>query len=121
MPSRSLLRGFLALWLTTAIVLLVSSVQTVRASWPGLHHANPHVILLGGVEALAAVVFSIPQVMRWGAGALLATIGVAFAVHGAFGQFRGDLLVYAVAVLFVAIHGPLTGTQWRAAISRRAV
>lgn len=121
MPSRTLLRGFLALWITTALVLLIASVQTVRAAWPGLGHANPHLILLGTIEALAAVLFVIPRAMRWGAGVLLATIALAFTVHGILGQFRGDLLVYAVAVCFVLVHGPLTTAQWRAAIAGRDV
>ena len=121
MPSRSLLRGFLALWITTALVLLIASVQTVRAAWPGLGHTNPHLISLGTLEALAAVLLLVPRAMRWGAGVLLVTIGLAFAVHGILGQFRGDLLVYAVVVCFVFVHGPLTAAQWRAAITRGPV
>lgn len=117
MPPRTLLRGFAALWITTALVLLIASVQTVRAAWPGLGHANPHVMLLGAVEALAAVLFLVPRAMPWGAGVLLVTIGIAFTVHAVLGQFRGDLLVYAVVVWFVFVHGPLTAAQWRAAIA----
>jgi len=30
-------------------------------------------------------------------------------------EFRWDLLIYAAAVLFVAVHGPLTPEQWRRA------
>lgn len=52
-------------------------------------------------------------------GLMLLTIAIAFAVHTALGQFRGDLLVYGAVVLFVAIHGPLTATQYGAAVSRR--
>ena len=33
--------------------------------------------------------------------------------HLALGEWRGDLLVYAAAVAFVAVHGPITPAQWR--------
>lgn len=120
MPPRPLLRSFLALWLVTGLVLLVASVETMRDAWSGSGHANPHLVLLGGIEAVAALCFLIPQTIRIGAVGLLATIGVAFVVHTVLGQFRGDLLLYGVVVLFVLVHGPLTETQWRAALSRSA-
>lgn len=120
MPSRNLLRSFLALWLATGLMLLLGSATTVREAWIGAQHANPHVALLGGVEALAALLFLVPRTFRLGALGLLAAIGVAFAVHAALGQFRGDLLLYAVVVLFARVHGPLTAAQLRAALSRSA-
>jgi hypothetical protein len=42
---------------------------------------------------------------------------VAFGFHAMRHEFRWDLLVYAAAVLFVAVHGSLTGPQWAAARS----
>lgn len=121
MPPRRLLRGFLLLWLTTGVVLLVASLETVRTALGGARHANPHVALLGGVEALAAALFLAPRSMRLGAIALVLTIGLAFVVHTVLGEYRGDLLVYAAGVAFVGIHGPLTRDQWRAAFSSRPV
>jgi hypothetical protein len=115
MPPRSLLRSFLGLWIATGLVLLIGSAETVRDAWVGSRHANPHVVLLGGIEALAALFFLVPRTIRFGAVGLLGTIGIAFAVHIALGQFRGDLVLYGAAVLFVMVHGPLTGMQWRAA------
>ena len=44
----------------------------------------------------------------------LTTLGIAFLLHTLMGQFRGDLLLYAAAVVFVSVHGSLTGAQWRA-------
>ena len=120
MPPRALLRGFLALWLTTGIVLCIGSVQTALSGWLARPHANPHLLLLGAVEAVAATLFLVPRSLRWGAAGLLATIGIAFAAHAALGQFRGDLLVYGAAVLFVLVHGPLSDAQLRAAVGRVA-
>jgi len=120
MPPRSLLRAFAALWLVTGLVLLIGSLLTVREGWLVSGHVNPHLVALGAVEAVAAVLFLIPRTLRAGAVGLLVTIGVAFAVHVALGQFRGDLLLYGVVVAFVLVHGPLTPAQWRAALSRSA-
>ena len=117
MPPTRLLRGFLLLWFTTGLVLLVASLETVRAAFGGAHEANPHLALLGAAEAVGAALLLIPRAMRVGMAALLFTIGIAFLVHTALGQFRGDLLFYAAAVAFVGIHGPLTREQWRVAMS----
>ena len=117
MPPRSLLRAFLALWALTGVVLLIASLATVRAAL-STTHGDPHVVLLGGLEAVAALLFLIPPAMRVGAVGLLATIAVALGVHTVMGQWRGDLLLYAAAVGFIAVHGPLTSAQWRAALAR---
>lgn len=121
MPSRSLLRAFLALWMITGFILLVASLTTVRGALVTLDHVNPHLVTLGSVEAAAAVLFLIPRTFRAGAIGLIVTIGVAFATHLALGQFRGDLFLYGVVVWFALVHGPLTRTQWQAAMSRPGV
>jgi hypothetical protein len=121
MPSRSLLRSFLALWMVTGLVLLIASAATVREALAGARHANPHLVLLGCVEASAALLFLLPRTFRLGGGGLLVVIGIAFVIHAALGEFRGDLLLYDVVVLFTLVHGPLTGAQWRATLSRPAV
>ena len=120
MPPRNLMRGFLFLWLVTGLVLLTGSLETVRSAVGSSHHANPHVALLGALEGLAAALFLVPRWMRVGAIGLLLTIFTAFAVHTALHEFRGDLLLYSAAVLFVLIHGPLTREQFRDALSSRA-
>ncbi len=120
MPPRSLLRGFLFLWLVTGIVLLIGSLETVRSAVGSSHHANPHLALLGSIEGFAAALFLVPRWMRVGAIGLLLTIFIAFAVHTALHEFRGDLLLYSATVLFVLIHGPLTPEQFRIALSSRA-
>jgi hypothetical protein len=118
MPPRTLLRGFIALWAITGLTLFIASIATVQAAASATPHAHSHVAMLGAVEAIAAALFLVPRLMRVGAVLLLATLAIAIAVHAALGQWRGDLMVYSAAVLFVAIHGPLTATQWRAALAR---
>ena len=121
MPPRRLLRAFVALWLVTGSVLLGLSITTIQDGWLGSRHVNPHLVTLGVLEAAAAVLFMTPRTLRPGAIGLLVTIAGAFATHLALGQFRGDLLLYAAVVTFILVHGPLTYTQWRAAVSRPAV
>ena len=118
MPPRGLLRAFLALWLITGGVLLVASLTTIRAALAALDHANPHLVLIGSVEAAAAVLFLIPRTFRAGGIGLIVTIGVAFVTHLALSQFRGDLLLYGAVVCFALVHGPLTRAQWQGLISR---
>lgn len=121
MPPRRLLRAYLALWMVTGLVLFLASAATVRAAWVRAGHGSPHLLLLGSVEGLAALLFIIPRTFRIGALGLLITIGIAFAFHTMLGEIRGDLLLYAVVVFFALTHGPLTGPQWRVLVSRTSV
>jgi hypothetical protein len=109
------MRSFVALWLVTGGVLFVASLRTIAHAASG-PHANPHIVILAAMEALSALLFLIPRTMRAGALGLLTTIGIAFLVHTLMGQFRGDLLLYAAAVVFVSVHGSLSGPQWRALV-----
>jgi hypothetical protein len=107
MPPRRLVLAFVALWWTVGLALLYLSLRTVHDAVAGGAH-DPHVALLGGLEAVAAVLFLIPRTLRVGAAGLLAAIAVAFVIHAAaLHQFRADLLLDAGAVAFVAIHGPV--------------
>ena len=121
MPPRSLLQAFLALWITAGVVLFVASLTTARDAMFSSTHANPHLVLLGAVEALGAILFLVPGTMRVGAATLLAAIATGFGVHATLGEFRGDLLLYGMVVLFVAVHRPLTRQQLRAAFAVRRV
>ena len=94
--------SFILLHVTLALVLGVGGATTAWAA-TGPHAA--HLVLLGGVEAVAAVLFLIPWTLRIGAVGLLLSCGVAFAVHAAMAEWRGDLILYLVAVLFVTVHG----------------
>ena len=104
MPQSNLVRAFLALWWTLGAVLLVLSIQTVIHGTPG---SDVHAVVLGAVEAIAAVLFLIPRTMRVGALGLLATFAVALLFHAAHGQLGTPLLIYAAGVLFVMVHGPV--------------
>ena len=119
MPPRRLLRGFLSLWLITGLVVLIASLETASAEIASANHRNPHLMLLGVFEALAALLFLVPRVMRVGAALLIAIIAIAFVVHATLGQFRGDLLVFGAVVVFVAIHGSLSREQLREALRVR--
>ena len=115
MPSPSLVRSFLALYLTVGIIIAIESVETVVAALHGgfSPHDRPHAIVLGTLEAVAALLFLIPRTMRWGAGALLLIFALAFGLHLASGHPNLDLLIYAAAVLFVRVHG-VRGYRWSA-------
>lgn len=114
MPPRGLIRSFVVLWWVLGVSLLVLSLRTLSFA---LHEGGPgaiHPILIGGIEAAGALLFLVPRTLRVGAAGLLLAIGIAWLMH-LHEQFRWDLLVYAAAVLFVAVHGPLTPEQWRRA------
>lgn len=98
-PSRQ--TAFRVLYFTTALVLLYYSVQTV---WDGVEHGDGlHAIIIGGLEAISAILFLIPRTLMIGGIGLLLTIGIAFAIHAISGQFAGNLLIYAAAVWMVMV------------------
>lgn len=105
MPPSSLVRAFVIQWWTAGILLLFWSVQTAQHAAQSGHAHNPHVAVLGVVEAVAALLFLIPRTMRIGATGLLFTFAVAFLGHALRQEFRGDLLLAAAVVSFVAVHG----------------
>jgi hypothetical protein len=108
MRSIGLIRAFFGLWWTAGGVIVFLSARTLwrAASEPGLSH-RPHVMLLAGVEAIAALLFLIPRTLRLGVTGLLLTFATAFVAHLVQGQFPAELLTYAAAVSFVGVHGPV--------------
>ena len=108
MRQPRLVTAFYAMWWVLGSTLFYLSVRTV---WVGLQSAHSimdvHAVLIGSVEAVAAVLFMVPGAMRVGGAGLLATLAIAFVVHLADGHFAAPLLVYAAAVTFVNIHGPV--------------
>ena len=105
MNQRQLIRSFFLLWWVLGIVLFILSVRTVRFA-VGLHH-DPHAVVLGSIEAVAALVFLIPRTMRAGGAALLMVLLLASVFHTLRGEFAGPLLIDAAGVLFVMMHGAL--------------
>ena len=113
MQPRSLVRAFLVLYVTVGVIVCAESVQTVLAALQGdfSAHDRPHALVLGGLEAVAAILFLIPQTMRWGAAGLLMIFALAFCLHAVGGHLNLDLLIFAAAVLFVRTHG-VRGCRW---------
>lgn len=107
MPRQSLVRAFLSLYVTLGLVVLIQSVQTVVAAHSGSITPGDrrHALVLGALEALAAVAFLIPRTMRVGAVALLVIFAAAFALHALGGDWHLPLLVYGAGALFVQVHG----------------
>ena len=104
----TLRRSFLALHLTLGLVIALESAQTlIHALTVATGHG--HLAVLAATEGTAALLFLWPRTMRVGGIALIATLAAALVGHGMRGQFPAPLLVYAVAALFVTIHG----TAWR--------
>src|SRR5512146_1022697 len=101
---RALRRAFIGFHLTLGVTLLGQSVSAVVR----LGRSDPHVLVLGSLEALAAVLFFIPRLLRVGAVLLLGCLVVAMVIHTTRGQFPGALLVYTAGVIFVAVHGSTT-------------
>jgi hypothetical protein len=100
--TRRLRAAFVLLHVTLALLLGIGGALTA-AHATGAHAM--HLIVLGGFESVAAVLFLFPRTLRLGAAGLLLSCGAAFVAHASMGQWRADLLVYMVAVLFVALHG----------------
>jgi uncharacterized membrane protein YphA (DoxX/SURF4 family) len=119
MPSARLVRSFVALWWTLGALLFYWSIETVRRSIEAGHAGDVHALLLGGIEAVAALLFLIPVTLRVGAAGLLFTFAAAFALHAAHHQLRLDLALFAAAVVFVAVHGPVP-LAWLAGGPREA-
>jgi uncharacterized membrane protein YphA (DoxX/SURF4 family) len=92
---------FIALWWITGAVLFALSAMTVWRAHIGVHH-DIHAIIIGLIEAIGAVLFLLPGSVRIGSALLLLALAFALIAHTAAGQFRGDLLVYAAVVAFVA-------------------
>jgi uncharacterized membrane protein YphA (DoxX/SURF4 family) len=95
------------LYLLTGLVVLIQSLNTVRQANLGAIRPPDQqlALLLGAFETVAAVLFMIPRLMRWGAAGLLVVFAAAFAIHALHGGPNWTLLVYAAVVLFVRIHG----------------
>ena len=106
---------FIVLHLSLGLVVLYGSVRTalgaLHAGVPG--EPNWHLVLLGTVEAIGALLFLLPKCTRVGGAVMLATFGIAIVAHALQREFPGNLLVYAAATWFVMAHGNV----WRRALT----
>jgi uncharacterized membrane protein YphA (DoxX/SURF4 family) len=114
MPSVNLVRAFVVQWWTMGIVLLYLSLKTVHAGLAARGGHDVHLVVVGAIEAVAAVLFLIPRTLRIGAIGLLVVFAVVLLIHALRFQFRGDIVIYAAAVLFVAVHGSVPKVWLRA-------
>ena len=113
MPVDRLRWPFIVLHLTLGVVVFVASARTALAALqPGLSGGtNWHIVLLGTVEAIGALLFLLPKCTRVGGAVMLATFGIAIVAHALQREFPGNLLVYAAATWLVMVRGGL----WRPA------
>jgi uncharacterized membrane protein YphA (DoxX/SURF4 family) len=98
--------SFVLLHVTLGLLLGVGGATTAWAAYRAADPHAAHLVALGGFEAVAALLFLLPRTLRLGAAGLVLSCAVALVVHLSMGQWRGDLVLYIVAVLFVAAHGP---------------
>ena len=105
MPSRRVVRAFLALWWTLGVSLVWYSAATAWHALRADGNGEVHIAILASVEAIAGLLFLVPKTMRAAGMCLLAVFAVALVLHGIKGEFPSQLLLYGVAVSFVMIHG----------------
>jgi hypothetical protein len=108
MSKQNIARAFFALWWTLGILLIAYSMQTAWLSLAATGGIDVHLVVLASAEAIAGFLFLIPKTMRAGGTCLLAVFAVALLLHGTKGEFEGQLLIYAVAVGLVMVHGPIS-------------
>jgi hypothetical protein len=107
MPLRRQTRAFVLLWCTLGLALLGGSLRTAFHALTAGGGSSAHVAALGVFEAASALLFLAPRTMRLGALGLIASFTVALLFHALRLELRWDLLIYAAAVYFVAVHGPV--------------
>jgi len=102
----ALRRSFIFFHLVLGLGLLAASVETLmHALAPANRATHQHIALVAAIEGIGAILFLVPRTLRAGALLLIATIGLAFVLHGLGGQWRPDLAIYAAGAWFVYAHG----------------
>jgi uncharacterized membrane protein YphA (DoxX/SURF4 family) len=100
-------RVFTGLRLTLGLVVFGQSLATaISASGitDGSHH-NPALLVLAGIESVAALLFLLPRTTAPAAATLVVIFAVAIALHLTTGNgFPAHLLVYIAAATVVAVH-----------------
>lgn len=99
-------RSFMVFHIVLGLGLLLLSLKTLwRVLGPGAGPLNLQVTLLAAVEAIGAFLFLVPGSVRLGATLLILTLAVAFFMHARIGDWRIDLVIYAVGAWLVAAKG----------------
>jgi hypothetical protein len=87
------------------IIVAQQSVMTAIGAFPEIHgsgHAAVHAwvrLILGSVEAFAAILFLLPPTLLVGGWLLIAVFTVAILFHLLQGEFNGALLIYGAATV----------------------
>ena len=100
-------QSFTVLHVALGLILVVEGTLTLVHAL-SVHH-DSHPVAFGTVEAMAALLFIWPRTIRLGGCILFCAFLIAAVVHLLRGEFPSEHLVYAVAALFVMIHG----SGWR--------
>jgi hypothetical protein len=105
MNNQNFRRFFIIFHVTLAVVVLVQSLLTIFNPLHSSDESHLGEILpwFASVEALAAILFLIPQTLKAGAWILLAIFAIAIILHGPVEQI--SLFVYAAGVLLVMFQG----------------
>jgi hypothetical protein len=110
-PLFSLAWAFMFLWWFLGAVLLGPSILIVVEALRSAPYTTLTLSVLAGIEAVSALFFMLPRAQRLGAAGLLITMLVVFVIHAAHHQYQWELFLYSAAVLFVAVHGPMSREQ----------
>ena len=103
--NQNLSRALTAFRLVLAVSLLYGSVETAVHGGLNLDHGGHfHLLLLGGIEAVGALLLLVPRAIQAGAVILALTILSALVVHTFRGEIRPDLLIYLAGVALVFVH-----------------
>jgi hypothetical protein len=107
-PPAKVVHAFIVFHLTLGAVVLIESVRAVLRASGFRAHATPdwHLLVLAGIETVAALLFVCRPTLRAGGAVLLLVFAIAIIAHALKGQFPGALLVYAAGTAFVLAHGP---------------
>lgn len=100
-------RVFTGLRLTLGLVVFGQSLATATSAsgLTGGSHHNLALLVLAGIEAIAALLFLLPRTTGPAAATLVGIFAVAIALHLTTGNgFPAHLLVYIAAVTVVAVH-----------------
>lgn len=109
MNHNMLRRSFIAFHVTLCAVVFIESISTALHSMGSQKHSDVAVAIFATAEAVAALLFLVPAMMKWAGSALLVIFAIALALHAVQGQFLSTLLVYAAGVCFVMVHGSAFG------------
>ena len=103
MFAPSVNRSSMTLHLALGLILAVEGGLTLIHGLSA--HDDLHLLAFAATEVIGALLFVSHRTMRIGGCFLVCAFVIAAVVHVLRGEFPSEHLVYAVAVLFVMIHG----------------